>query len=44
MDLVPVMKKESGEATSQPQGEEIKGGEKKGAERRNARNARHCQA
>src|SRR5437762_13569731 len=29
MDLVPVMKKESGEATPQPQGEEIKGGEKK---------------
>src|SRR5438067_4213524 len=29
MDLVPVMKKEGGEATSQPQGEEIKGGEKK---------------
>src|SRR5438105_7714876 len=31
MDLVPVMKKESGEATPHPQGEEIKGGEKKGA-------------
>ncbi len=31
MDLVPVMKKESGEATPQPQGEEIKGGEKKAA-------------
>src|SRR5437773_10994825 len=29
MDLVPVMKKERGEATRQPQGEEIKGGEKK---------------
>src|SRR5438046_3704634 len=29
MDLVPVMKKEGGEATPQPQGEEIKGGEKK---------------
>src|SRR5437773_10612010 len=29
MDLVPVMKKEGGEATRQPQGEEIKGGEKK---------------
>src|SRR5882724_7717354 len=29
MDLVPVMKKEGGEATAQPQGEEIKGGEKK---------------
>src|SRR5947209_4440785 len=29
MDLVPVMKKESGEATPHPQGEEIKGGEKK---------------
>src|SRR5947207_420832 len=29
MDLVPVMKKESGEATPQPQGDEIKGGEKK---------------
>ena len=28
MDLVPVMKKEGGEATPQPQGEEIKGGEK----------------
>src|SRR5437762_9990548 len=31
MDLVPVMKKESGEATPQSQREEIKGGEKKGA-------------
>jgi RND family efflux transporter MFP subunit len=31
MDLVPVMKKESGEATPQPQGAEIKGGEKKAA-------------
>src|SRR5438105_2735965 len=31
MDLVPVMKKESGEATPHPEGEEIKGGEKKGA-------------
>src|SRR5438128_3857606 len=29
MDRVPVMKKEGGEATPQPQGEEIKGGEKK---------------
>src|SRR5436309_11666596 len=29
MDLVPVMNKEGGEATPQPQGEEIKGGEKK---------------
>jgi len=29
MDLVPVMKKEGGEATPQPQGDEIKGGEKK---------------
>ncbi len=29
MDLVPVMKKEGGEATPQPQGEEIRGGEKK---------------
>src|SRR6058998_4067370 len=29
MDLVPVMKKEGGEATPQPQGEETKGGEKK---------------
>src|SRR5213596_1632045 len=29
MDLVPVMKKEGGQATPQPQGEEIKGGEKK---------------
>src|SRR5438128_3305444 len=29
MDLVPVMKKEGGEATPQPQGEEIKVGEKK---------------
>src|SRR5437762_10829499 len=29
MDLVPVMKKEGGEATPQPKGEEIKGGEKK---------------
>ena len=29
MDLVPVMKKEGGEATPQPHGEEIKGGEKK---------------
>src|SRR5437773_3017790 len=29
MDLVPVMKKEGGEATPQPQGEEIEGGEKK---------------
>src|SRR5207253_3285824 len=29
MELVPVMKKEGGEATPQPQGEEIKGGEKK---------------
>src|SRR5438034_9498609 len=28
MDLVPVMKKEGGQATPQPQGEEIKGGEK----------------
>src|SRR6266496_2512137 len=31
MDLVPVMKKERGEATPRPQGEEIKGGEKKAA-------------
>jgi len=31
MDLVPVMKREGGEATPQPQGEEIKGGEKKAA-------------
>src|SRR5437762_5270183 len=31
MDLVPVMKKEGGEATPQSQREEIKGGEKKGA-------------
>src|SRR6266480_7023456 len=31
MDLVPVMKKEGGEATPQPQGDEIKGGEKKAA-------------
>src|SRR6184192_4587807 len=29
MDLVPVMKKEGGEASPQPQGEETKGGEKK---------------
>src|SRR5438034_8129554 len=29
MDLVPVMKKEGGEATPQRQGDEIKGGEKK---------------
>src|SRR5438552_9828859 len=29
MDMVAVMKKEGGEATPQPQGEEIKGGEKK---------------
>ena len=29
MDLVPVMKKEGGQATSQPQGAEIKGAEKK---------------
>src|SRR5437899_260992 len=29
MDLVPVIKKEGGEATPQPQGEEIKGGGKK---------------
>src|SRR5207249_2062836 len=30
MDLVPVMKKEGGEAMPQPQGAEVKGGEKKG--------------
>src|SRR5437867_6502841 len=29
MDLVPVMRKEGGEATPQPKGEEIKAGEKK---------------
>jgi Cu(I)/Ag(I) efflux system membrane fusion protein len=33
MDLVPVMKKEGGEATHQPQAQEMKGGEKKAPSR-----------